>query len=226
MTEAINLKGTRTSDRWEHRTGNIDPLNTATIWLNTDRHGIPLLEPTQFIPERLAAWPYPAEREKAAGNGAVHFFLDDYRFEGLWRKPAETYNRVAYVGAALTPDFSMWLDMPPVMQAWQVYRSRWLGAYWQHLGVTVIPTARWAGEETFRLCVESLPTESVLAVSFVGVARHRDAVTMFQKGLAAVVKSRRPTHLLWYGIDPPFDTGVPTTVYPSAWQRRGERGRQ
>lgn len=224
MTDfALNLAGTRTSDRWAHHTGNIDPLNTATIWTNSDRHGIPLLDPTQFIPQRLAAWHNPKDREAAAGNGAIHFFLDDYRFENLWRKPADTYNRIGYVGAALTPDFSIWMDMPPVMQAWQLYRSRWLGAYWQHLGVEVIPTIRWA-PTIVDMAVDSLPEGSVLAFSYVGLARHKDYVPELVDGFARIRESRRPTHLLWYGVEPPFDPAIPTTVYPSSWKRRGQRG--
>ena len=61
MTEpfALNLKGTRTSDRWGHKTGNLDPLNTATIWLNADEHGIPLLEATQSAGNRYRRYPIP-----------------------------------------------------------------------------------------------------------------------------------------------------------------------
>ena len=220
-----NLAGTRSNRKWA--TPITDPLNASTIWSHTNRYGIPQLQPTQFIPSELAAWNSPHERANASETGgAVHFFLDDYRFETVWRKPEATFPRIAEVGAALTPDFSVWADMPPVMQAWQIYRARWVGVLWQHWGATVIPTATWSDEDSYEVCFQGLPESSVLAVSTVGVDQpgprpkqlpHR--WTIFQAGLAALCDAKKPSALLCYGRLP-FDPGVPVHRFPTFWEKR------
>ncbi|GAA1564152.1 hypothetical protein GCM10009678_54060 [Actinomadura kijaniata] len=63
----------------------------------------------------------------------------------MWNKPERALTRLARVGAALTPDFSLWRDVPLVMQLWQVYRARWCGAWLLHHGIQIIPTVSWAG---------------------------------------------------------------------------------
>ena len=61
----------------------------------------------------------------------VHFFIDDYQFERVWKSPqlyVEMLKRYRFVCA---PDFSLYLDMPMATKIWNVYRSRLITAYWQ-----------------------------------------------------------------------------------------------
>lgn len=71
----------------------------------------------------------------------------------------------------LTPDFSLYTDMPKAMMIWNTYRSRLLGWFWQQEGLTVIPTVSWADEDSFNFAFDGLPLNATLAVSTVGVKR-------------------------------------------------------
>lgn len=42
----------------------------------------------------------------------VHFFVDDYRFENTYSKPERSINRLRQYKFVLTPDFSLYSDMP------------------------------------------------------------------------------------------------------------------
>ena len=75
----------------------------------------------------------------------VHFFLYDYRFERVWKNPDNDM-------AVLSPDFSMYLEMAPVMQIYNVFRNRWCGAYWASKGIRVIPSVNWGDESRFDFC--------------------------------------------------------------------------
>jgi hypothetical protein len=211
------IDGTRSSDRWATQPGKLDPLNTRLVFDSESRWGIPKLEPTDFVPKTLAAWHDPKQRQLAADGGALHFFLDDYRFEKVWSRPEATYERIADVGAALSPDFSMWRDMPKAMQIWQVYRSRWCGAFWQHLGVDVVPTVTWGDPATYEFTFDGLPQRSVLAVSMLGV--RKDGRELFVQGIKELVAQCDPTLLLCYGKIP-FEIDCPTKVYPTHWDLR------
>jgi hypothetical protein len=209
------IYGTKSSDRWDTQPAKMDTLNARLIFEPVGRWDIPLLAPCLFVPEMLAAWHDPAQRATAAnGGGALHFFIDDYRFEKVWSRPQSTYERVAEVGAALSPDFSMWRDMPKAMQIWQVYRSRWCAAFWQHLGVDVIPTVTWGSEGTYDFAFDGLPKRSHLAISMVGV--RKEGRGLFEEGCKAMVSVCDPALVLCYG-KLGTDIGCAVREYPTFW---------
>lgn len=219
---ATGLAGTRSSHWWQSRPGRMDPLNLRALWPSTNHHGIPDLAPCDFEPEQLAAWHHPAGRAAATGTGALHFFLDDYRFERTWTAPDAAMARVAEVGAALTPDFSLWTGAPLAAQMWQVYRSRWVGAYWQHHGHNVIPTASWGDRTTYDFAFDGLPTGATIAIGTVGVRGTR-ALELFHDGLAELLARTTPTLLLVYGQLPTTAAGLPlprVREYPTWWAHR------
>ena len=226
-----SIYGTKSSDRWKSTPGKMDTLNTRLIFESVGRWGIPVLQPCSFVPETLAAWHDPKQRAHAAEimtcqevdtssgrvktltrpRGALHFFVDDYRFEKVWSKPELTYERVAEVGAALSPDFSMWRDMPAAVQLWQVYRSRWCAAFWQHLGVEVIPTATWGGENTYEFCFDGIPQRSTVAISMLGV--RKAGRQLFLNGLKSLISHCNPSLILSYGgISPSMLDEISTPV--------------
>lgn len=51
--------------------------------------------------------------------------------------------RRGYDNTVFSPDFSMFTDMPKALQIYSVFKNRWCGAYWQNLGLRVIPTISW-----------------------------------------------------------------------------------
>lgn len=210
------LAGTKSSHRWKQKPG--DPLNLDVVWPRTGRYGIPALERCHFEPTMLAAWHDPHGRETAANeNGAIHFFLDDYRFERVWNAPAKALEKIDQVGAALTPDFSLWRKMPIAVQIWQIYRSRWCGVYWQYHGVQVIPTVSWSDPESFEFAFEGLPENSVLAVSALGVSATN--LDLFLIGLNQLIDRFTPEMLLCYGTMP-VRIDVPVHEYPTFWETR------
>ena len=102
----------------------------------------------------------------------VHFFLYDYRFERVWKNPDSNLERLSRYRAVLSPDFSMYLEMAPVMQLYNTFRNRWCGAYWASKGMRVIPTVNWGDESTFDFCFEGIEKGSVVAVSTYMASEH------------------------------------------------------
>lgn len=46
----------------------------------------------------------------------VHFFLYDYKFENIWKKPDEYVEKLKKYKAILSPDFSMYIEMNKTLQ--------------------------------------------------------------------------------------------------------------
>lgn len=214
---------TRSSEFWNSQPGKFDVLNLRKLFPSSTESGIPDLQPTSFVPTSLAAWNAPRQREHAGKTGgALHFFLDDYRFETAWSAPERLLPRVLAVGASLTPDFSLWRDMPRAAQVWNTYRSRWCGAFWQSEGVEVIPTACWSTPDTFDFCFTGIPAGSVVAISSIGIRSSRLDQELFRTGLEELVVRTQPKTLLAYGKLRFCDSlDLPDVrEYPTFWDRR------
>lgn len=86
----------------------------------------------------------------------VHFFVDDYRFSGIYNNPERSLKRYSQYDFLLTPDFSTYADMDLWRQLESVAKNRWIGAYWQSKGRTVIPTVSWSNTRSFEFCFDGV----------------------------------------------------------------------
>lgn len=151
-------------------------------------------------------------------DGAVHFFIDDRRFEVAYNKPLRVLKTVQAYGMAFTPDFSVFIGMPRALQIYNIYRSRWVGAYWQHNGLTVVPTITWGDESTYDFCYLGIEKGSTVALSSVGAG---DEDT-FSPGYREMVARLDPRQVLIFGSLPDdLQSLVEYTSYPSDKWKQG-----
>lgn len=221
----MSLYGTRSSQFWDAAPAKMDVLNLRRIYRSSSRYGIPDVDRCDWVPDLLGAWHLPRQRQACAeGNGAVHFFLDDYRFETAFSSPERTLGRVKSVGGALEPNFSIWWDMPKAAQIWNTYRTRWCGAFWQSKGVRVVPTLCWGRPDTFEFCFDGVADGSVVAVSALGLRSTNEDREHFVVGLREAVDRLRPSTVLSYGklrwVDS-LDLPV-VREFPTFWDSRRE----
>lgn len=158
---------------------------------------IPTLESVHVIPKRMIGFNYV--RTAKDHDQCVHFFLDDYQFERCWNRPDENIRMLAKFSSCLTPDFSLYRDMPRAMMVWNVYRSRLFGQMCQRAGLTVIPTIQYAGPETYDFAFDGLPKNSTVAISTVGVCNDPVAVDLFRRGFDEMMSRLAPETVLFYG---------------------------
>ena len=131
----------------------------------------------------------------------VHFFLYDYKFENIWNKPDDFVEKLKKYKGDLSPDFSMYLEMNPILQLYNTFRNRWCGVYLASKGIRVIPTVNWGDENTFDFCFEGIPKESIVAVSTYMVQEHNnhsDQKEFFLNGYHEMIKRIEPTKILCY----------------------------
>ena len=144
----------------------------------------------------------------------VHFFLYDYRFERVWKNPGSDIEKLARYRAVFSPDFSMYLEMAPVMQLYNVFRNRWCGAYWASKGIRVIPTVNWGDESTFDFCFEGIKKGSVVAVSTYMASEHGnrcDQKEWFMAGYNEMLRRIEPAKIICYNT--PFPEMQGDIVY-------------
>ena len=130
----------------------------------------------------------------------IHFYIDDYKMEGLYYTPERSIHRIAQYKFVITPDYSLYRDMPKAVQLFNVFRSRWCGAFWQSKGITVIPNVSWGDSTTFEFCFDGIEEGSIVAVGTIGCKRSKLA---FMRGYNEMLKRIKPSTIICYGS--PFE---------------------
>lgn len=135
------------------------------------------------------------DNEFNRANG-VHFFVDDYRFEGIYRQPERTLKKYEQYAFLLTPDFSTYADMGLWRQLESVAKNRWVGAYWQDNGLTVIPTISWSTPRSFKFCFDGVEQNATVAVSTLGCRRSK---MQFMRGYDMMMDKLNPKTIICFG---------------------------
>lgn len=165
------------------------------------RYDIPVIKADDVVFSDFIGFNYDATTKDRAGK-AVHFFLDDYQFFRVWNRPRDYINLLSQFACVLSPDFSLYTDFPAAMQIYNHYRKHWLAAYWQFLGIKVIPTICWSDERSFEWCFDGEPVGGTVAVSSVGTQSNRAAKSAFMLGYEAMLDRLRPSKIIFYGNVP------------------------
>ena len=153
-----------------------------------------------------------AKTEKEPDKKIVHFLLDDNQFERLWNNPDIYLSVLRRFKAVISPDFSLYLDFPKAIQLYNNYRRQWCGAYWQDYGINVIPTVRWADDDSYEWCFDGIPKHSLVCISTVGGFKEKDVREKWLKGYHKALEVLEPSHILFYGkVHKCIDTPVPFT---------------
>lgn len=126
----------------------------------------------------------------------VHFFVDDYRFEGIYRNPQRSLRKLSQYNFLLTPDFSTYADMHLWRQLESVAKNRWIGAYWQGNGLMVIPTVSWSTSRSFDFCFDGVEQNSIVAISTLGCKRSK---LQFMRGYNAMLDRLNPETIICFG---------------------------
>jgi len=146
--------------------------------------------------------------KKEFGKRSItHFFIYDYQFERVWKRPDLYVKPLKKTAFVLSPDFSLYYNLPLAQQIWNTYRNRAVGKYWENQGLWVIPSVSWSDHRSFDFCFAGIPQNSVVAISSVGIKDF----DMFERGLAEMIHRLSPKTILCYGTD--YLVNFPKTYY-------------
>lgn len=132
----------------------------------------------------------------------VHFYEDDVEFERLWNRPNTYLPILKKFRGVISPDFSVYRDMPLVMQHWNIYRSRAIGFWLQKNGIPVIPNVRFGDNRTLELSCAGIDKHVVIAIGSHSCIKLLSERKYFADGLKYVVDKLEPTTIVVYGTAP------------------------
>ena len=126
----------------------------------------------------------------------VHFFVDDYKFESMYRSPERALFRLSQYAFVCTPDYSTYSDMNYWRQLESVAPSRWCGAFWQDQGLLVVPTITWSTLDSFDFCFDGVERGSIVAIGMIGCKRNKQEFLLGYNKMLNVID---PTAIICFG---------------------------
>ena len=163
---------------------------------------IPRIAPEDLLPMELIRFSKAVSMKEGNPNVWVHFYEDDAAFERLWNRPRKYLPILKRFGGVITPDFSLYRDMPLVMQHWNIYRSRAIGHWLQENKIPVIVNVRFGDERTHAISCLGVPGNCSIAVGSHGCLKLLRDREFFINGLEYVVEKLHPKFIIVYGTSP------------------------
>lgn len=204
-------------------------IKMPEYWELTEQYGIPKLDgiklknppKTMELTAFNEAYKVPSSERKKTN---IHFFLGDYLFERTWSKLIQTAEFLEQYKLVLSPDFSLYTDMPKALQLFNHYKKMYVSKFWQDMGINVVPVACWSDELSFEFCFEGMPKNSLIAISSVGVMKNKENRHAFELGYAKMIETLEPKQILWYGKEHEcIDNSIPHILCEPDYNKRFDK---
>lgn len=79
--------------------------------------------------------PWGADSRLRKDVATYHFYVDDYRFEAIWKDPIKVLT--SGVKALVEPNLSVYDTTPMAYGLHQIYKKRWISRYFQECGILI-----------------------------------------------------------------------------------------
>lgn len=171
---------------------------------------IPLIKKLDefIIPKSMIPF---SERNKSKNfEEFVCFYEHDIRFRDILTATKEQIASLKKFKGVISPDCSLYYDMPLVLQMTNTYLNRQIGHYLQTQGIYVIPNVRWGDERIYtRIIPDELPfaflgleKHGIYSIGTYGCCKTSEYKHHLKEGLRSFIKEIEPEIILVYGAMP------------------------
>ena len=195
---------------------------------NADYDGyyeLPVIRTSDHLPDKVITFSKAMSKTWDDFDCWVVFYEHDRDFERLWSKPRQYLDKLKKFKGVISPDFSLYRNMPLIMQMWNTYRSRAIAVWLQNNGVEVIPNVRFGDERTFSFCFDGIEENKTVAVGTHGCIKRKEDKIFFKIGFARMVQRLSPKTIIVYGSAPdsifkPYkDMGINIIAFESEFSK-------
>lgn len=162
-----------------------------------------------YIPSSVI--PFSMRNRSQAHEEFVHFYEHDIMFADILSDMEYRTAELSVFPGVITPDFSLYRDMPLTHQISNTYFNRAVGHYMQSKGLYVIPNIRWGDERSYTrvfsdyevpFAFAGVDRYSIVSVGSYGCMKSRENRFYFSEGLNAMLDELEPVVVLVYGSMP------------------------
>ena len=191
----------------------------------TDEYQMPKVKPyTGDIPSELISF-NRARALKQNPNAAVHFYIYDSFFNCLWNVPSKYEGMFRRFWGIISTDFSVYADMTMPEVMYNSFRNKLLAAYFQSLGIIVIPNVSWSRPWSYGFCLDGFPKHSVIAINSTGIGRDAFSTSLWMQGYEKVLETLEPLTIIRYGAKQDGEDESISVYFPNDNLRSARYGR-
>lgn len=161
---------------------------------------IPKLNAYYDIPNSLI--PFSKAQHTNNYNQWVVFYQEDEKFTSVWNNPRKYLSLFKKFNGVISPDYSLYRNMPLSLQIYSTMQGRLLARWWQTEGINVIPNIRFSDFRSYDFCFDGIEKNSTVAVSTLGCIKKKEDRMHFDEGIAEMVHILNPKNIVVYGAAP------------------------
>lgn len=174
---------------------------------------IPQLEKPKEIIIPTSLIPFSQIKRSNDKTETIHFYEYDKKFNNALSSTKELLPQLKTFSSIISPDYSLYRDMPLCLQIANTYLNRAIGYYLQSNGLYVIPNVRWGDERSYtttelpeKFAFLGIPKNSIVSIGTYGCIKSRENKQYFKDGLSAMIEELSPQVVLVYG-------GMPDSIF-------------
>ena len=156
-----------------------------------------------IIPDGLV--PFSKIEKADKKKFAVCEYENDSEFRDLLKNPDEYIAVLKQYQGFISPDCSIYRDMPLSVQITNIYRNRAIGYCFQKHGIYVVPCVRWGDERTYttnylpeKIAFLGVEKQSIVSIGSYGQLKDRVNRYYFEAGLDSMMETLGPEIVLVY----------------------------
>lgn len=171
---------------------------------------IPLIKNPEQIVIPNALIPFSKMNRSKKHLEFVCFYENDIKFRDILISTRENLKKLKMFPGVISPDCSLYYDMPFVLQMTNLYLNHQIGHYLQENGVYVIPNVRFGDERTYKRIIPSEPPfafmglekNGIYSIGTYGCCKSSEYKFHLKEGIRSFIKEIEPEILLVYGAMP------------------------
>lgn len=156
-----------------------------------------------IIPDNLV--PFSKRHKVNPKAFAVCGYENDSEFSELLINPEKAAEEIKEFQGFISPDCSIYRDMPLSLQITNIYRNRAIGYFFQSKGIYVIPCVRWGDERTYtrnylpeKIAFAGVERKGIVSIGSYGQIKNKVNRYFFEEGLDSMLETLEPKVVLVY----------------------------
>ena len=169
---------------------------------------ISIRKPNQIITPKDTI-PFSLMHRSKDHSEFVVFYEHDLRFADVLTSTEDYLNELKKFAGVVSPDCSLYRDMPLCLQIANTYMNRLIGHYLQEQGLYVIPNIRWGDERSYttgvlpeKFAFLGVEKHGIVSIGTYGCIQGSENRYYFKAGLEAMLEELEPEVVIVYGSMP------------------------
>ena len=163
---------------------------------------LPSIKSCNEIPNRIITFSEAMKHNYNDFDCWVCFYELDFLFIRFWNNPKKYLNKLKKFRGVISCDFSIYANMPLVMQKYNIYMGRALANWLIENNVKVIPNVRLGDERTYRFAFDGLFKGDIIAIGTVGTIKKKEDRKLILNAIKKTIDVLKPSDVIIYGCLP------------------------